>query len=63
MRKNSLKNLLGLIVFSVSLQAIANETIKVQVKTKEASAAALGFTVEGKIGCPRKILFRQGTCK
>ncbi|MCW8387705.1 hypothetical protein OQJ15_15455 [Fluoribacter dumoffii] len=48
MRKNSLKNLLGLIVFSVSLQAIANETIKVQVKTKEATAAALGFTVEGK---------------
>lgn len=56
MRKNSLKNLLGLIVFSVSLQAIANETIKVQVKTKEASAAALGFTVEGKNRVPEENL-------
>lgn len=31
-----------------SLQAFAEDTIKISVKTKEATASALGYTVEGK---------------
>ncbi|MCE0721679.1 MULTISPECIES: hypothetical protein [Legionella] len=48
MIKKSLKNLSGLVLFSFSIQAFANDTIKVHVKTNEKTAAALGFTVEGK---------------
>ncbi|KTC80600.1 hypothetical protein [Legionella cherrii] len=48
MMKNLIKNWIGLILFSFTIQAIAKDTITVQVKTDEKTAAALGFTVEGK---------------
>ncbi|CAM2885948.1 Uncharacterised protein [Legionella steigerwaltii] len=48
MMKSIIKNFIGLIIFSFSIQAIAKDTISVQVKTNEETAAALGFTVDGK---------------
>ncbi|WP_392538170.1 hypothetical protein [Legionella sp. 227] len=48
MMKNLIKNGIGFIIFSFAIQAIAKDTISVQVKTDEKTAAALGFTVEGK---------------
>ncbi len=35
-------------MLSFSMQAFADDTIKVHVKTKEKTAAAIGFTVGGK---------------
>ncbi len=48
MMKNSIKNLTGLVILSFSIQALADDTIRVHVKTNEKTAAALGFTVDGK---------------
>ncbi|KTD05130.1 hypothetical protein OQJ19_09180 [Fluoribacter gormanii] len=48
MIKNSIKNLSGLVILSFSIQAVANDTIRVHVKTNEKTAAALGYTVDGK---------------
>lgn len=48
MIKKSLKNLNALVLLSFSMQAFAHDTIRVDVKTKEKTAAALGFTVDGK---------------
>ncbi|MCW8397355.1 hypothetical protein OQJ26_00915 [Legionella sp. PATHC038] len=48
MMKNLIKNGIGFILFSFAIHAIAKDTISVQVKTDEKTAAALGFTVEGK---------------
>ena len=48
MIRNTIKNLSGLVILSFSIQAIAHDTIRVHVKTNEKTAAALGFTVDGK---------------
>ncbi|MCW8409388.1 hypothetical protein OQJ13_10420 [Legionella sp. PATHC035] len=48
MMKKLITHWIGFILFSFSIQAIAKDTITVQVKTDEKTAAALGFTVEGK---------------
>ncbi|KTD70851.1 hypothetical protein [Legionella tucsonensis] len=48
MIKKSLKNLSGIVLVSFSIQAFANDMIKVHVKTNEKTAAALGFKVDGK---------------
>ncbi|HHT0593359.1 TPA: hypothetical protein ACTXXA_002273 [Legionella anisa] len=48
MIKKSLENLSVLALLSFSIQAHANDTIRVHVKTNEKTAAAIGFTVDGK---------------
>mgnify|MGYP006892798464 FL=1 len=40
--------MIGVVLFSFSIHAFADDTIKVQVKTDEQTAAALGFIVDGK---------------
>ena len=48
MIKIFIKQFIGLIIFSFSIQVLANDSIRVHVKTNEKTAAALGFTVDGK---------------
>ncbi|STY31075.1 Uncharacterised protein [Legionella wadsworthii] len=48
MVKNSINMACAIILFSFSIQSFAEDTIRVQVKTNEKTAAALGFTVDGK---------------
>ena len=48
MIKSSIKILSFLVIFFSSIQVFANDTIRVNVKTNEQKAAALGFAVDGK---------------
>lgn len=61
MIKRALKTISCLIILFFSVQALANDSIRVYVKTQEKTAAALGFSVDGKkSGAPGKSYSGKG---
>lgn len=48
MKRNSIKFFSALIITLFSLQSVASTTIRVNVRTNEPKASALGFSVDGK---------------